>query len=90
MAELKRIEIDKIKLGSCYSKPVYFEDGTNMFLSDNKRATQYHLDVLKSWNVPYLLTEGEEIACPVEKSEAEVCDLEELEDADDVEDLEEL
>lgn len=84
MADLKRIEIDKIKLGTCYSKPIFFEDGTNMFLSDNKRATQYHLDVLKNWNVPYLLSEGEEIDAPVEKTVEDVAELEDVEELEEI------
>ena len=84
MAELKRIETNTIKLGTCFSKPVFFEDGSNMFLSDNKRATQYHLDVLKNWNVPYLLSEGEEIPAPVLKAENDIEELEEVEELEEI------
>lgn len=84
MPEMKRIEVSQIKIGTCFSEPVFFEDGQNMFLSDNKRATQVHLDVIKNWNVPYLLTEGEEIPEPRVKTEKKT------ENPDDLEELEEI
>ncbi len=100
MGLMHKISVDSIKVGTCFSAPVFFEDGVNMFLSDNKRASQYHVDSLKNWPVPYLLTEGHEIdepdstkelkkVAPVEEIET-LSEVEELEDAEAVEDLEEL
>ena len=96
MAVMHRINVNQIKVGTCFSAPVFFEDGVNMFLSDNKPASQYHVDALKNWPVPYLLSEGYEIAEPVarkaaqEKAKAAESQVEELESLDDAEDLEEL
>ncbi len=78
---MKKIDVSIVKLGTCFSQPLFFEDGQNMFLADNKRATRYHLDVLRDWKVPFLLTDGEEIPEPVEHTldlSQGVAELEEL------------
>lgn len=61
MRDFSKVETHSIRIGSCFSAPVFFEDGVNMFLPANKPAKQYHVDVLKRWHIPYLLTEGREI-----------------------------
>lgn len=88
MGMMNRISVDAIKVGTCFSAPVFFEDGVNMFLSDNKRASQYHVDALKRWPVPYLLTEGHEIDAPVVKKVEPVETLEEVEELEELDDLE--
>jgi hypothetical protein len=58
-----------------FSAPVFFDDGTNMFLAEGKAAKAYHVAALKRWNIPFLLTYGHEItdsdeqAQPVEELE---------------------
>ena len=47
MEDMSRIAVESIKLGTCYSEPVYFEDGKNMFLPSNHPAEEYHLTVLR-------------------------------------------
>lgn len=61
MGDFSKVEISSIRVGSCFSEPVFFEDGVNMFLPANKPAKAYHVDVLKKWHIPYLLTSGREI-----------------------------
>ena len=77
MKEFSKVAIDAIHVGSCFSEPVYFEDGVNMFLPAEKPAKQYHVDVLKKWKIPYLLTRGTEVKAPA--GDAELLDI--LEDA---------
>lgn len=64
MKEFSKIDVNSIHVGSCFDQPVYFEDGINMFLPENKMAKQYHVDILKKWHIPYLLTKGKEIDAP--------------------------
>ena len=51
MKEFSKLTIDAIHVGICFSEPVYFEDGVNMFLPAEKPARQYHVDVLKKWKI---------------------------------------
>ncbi|MBP3607812.1 MAG: phosphohydrolase [Treponema sp.] len=53
-----RIESNQMEIGMRFSAPVFFEDGENMFLAEGKTAKQYHINALKRWNIPYLLTYG--------------------------------
>ena len=53
-----RVEVGDIKLGIRFSAPVFFEDGENMFLSAKNPVKKYHLEALKRWKIPFLLTEG--------------------------------
>ena len=39
MKEFSKLTIDAIHVGICFSEPVYFEDGVNMFLPAEKPAT---------------------------------------------------
>ena len=88
MKDLAKLDISKIRLGVCFSEPVYFEDGKNMFLAAGKTAKAYHVAALKQWKIPYLLTNGKEInpydygpskgSDSAEKSDADVSEIEEL------------
>lgn len=62
MGEMKQLSIESIVPGICFSEPVYFEDGKNMFLAAGVAAKPYHLKALKQWNIPYLLTRGTEVS----------------------------
>ena len=53
-----RIESNQMEIGMRFSAPVFFEDGENMFLAEGKTAKQYHINALKRWNIPYLVTYG--------------------------------
>lgn len=57
-SQTRKIDCSTIELGTCFSSPVYFDDGENMFLSAKNPAKKYHLDALKRWDIPFLLTDG--------------------------------
>jgi len=56
-----KIKSDQITEGVCYSAPVFFEDGVNMFLAANHPAKKYHIIALNRWNVQFLVTSGKKI-----------------------------
>lgn len=58
---MSKISVDTIKVGTCFSEPVFFEDGKNMFLPGKHPAEPYHIKVLKRWHIPFLLTNGVEL-----------------------------
>lgn len=52
------MDCSSIHIGSCFSEPVFFDDGKNMFLAAGKQAKPYHVSALVHWKIPYLLTAG--------------------------------
>ena len=96
--EMSRLEVSKIRIGSCYSEPVFFDDGKNMFLPAGKEAKSFHVSALSQWKIPYLLTSGHEIdpkdyvaSLPSDNSLIELSsDLGGLEEIHDLKELEEL
>ena len=58
---LTRLKCDEITEGACFSAPVFFDDGINMFLAANHPAKRYHLSVLTRWSVPFLMTAGRKL-----------------------------
>ncbi|MEE1166888.1 MAG: hypothetical protein UHP28_07030 [Treponema sp.] len=87
MEDMSRIAVESIKLGTCYSEPVYFEDGKNMFLPSNHPAEEYHLTVLRRWHIPFLLTHGTLIKAPVAVKKTVAAGVASAKDYSDVEDL---
>ena len=61
MPMLTKIKCDQITEGVCFSAPVFFEDGVNMFLAANHPARRYHMMALQRWNVPFLITAGQKV-----------------------------
>lgn len=61
MPNLRKIKPEEIKLNTCYSAPVFFDDGKNMFLAPRKLVKQYHINSLKRWEIPFLMTAGQEL-----------------------------
>ncbi len=59
--EMNKLDCSLIHIGSCFSEPVYFDDGKNMFLAAGKLAKPYHVSALVRWKIPYLLTAGRPI-----------------------------
>ena len=86
MKQLQKIKRDNIVLGMKFSAPVFFDDGENMFLAENKPVLQYHIDALKKWNIPFVLTYGIEILDGQNVSD----ELEEIDAVENLDDLEEL
>lgn len=60
--EMKKLDCSLIHIGTCFSAPVYFDDGKNMFLPAGKQAKPFHVSALVKWKIPYLLTEGHPVA----------------------------
>ena len=87
---MTKIECSLIVPGVRFSKPVFFDDGQNMFLCADHPAKSYHVAAIKRWSIPYLLTDGkmlspvkvkEEKAVPVSAGEVEeLAELDELEE----------
>ena len=60
MSEQKFTKIDckELKLGMRFSAPVFFDDGENMFLGEEKAVKNYHINAIQRWKIDYLLTYG--------------------------------
>lgn len=91
---MERLNVSSIHVGVCFSEPVFFDDGKNMFLSGGKQAKPYHVAALEQWKIPFLLTDGKEIdpkdyVAPVEKkpivNDFSAVDVEELDDLEELE-----
>ncbi|MCR5614388.1 phosphohydrolase [Treponema sp.] len=101
MPNMQKVACSDIKLGMCFTMPVFFDDGKNMFLAKRRPVKNYHLKALSQWNIPFLLTAGSVVTdstAAMEKSFVGFAkagtiaddDIAELEEVDDVEELEEL
>lgn len=55
---MERIEISTIKPGIRFSKPVFFDDGKNMFIESGIFIKPYHMAALTKWHIPFLLSDG--------------------------------
>ena len=60
MSEKKfnKIDCNEIKVGMRFTAPVFFDDGENMFLGEQKSVKNYHIDAIQRWDIKYLLTYG--------------------------------
>lgn len=99
MRTVNEIDSRDIKLGMRFSAPVFFDDGENMFLAEEKTVKQYHLVAIERWHIKILLTFGHILSDDeIENSEEilaeevgdEIPELEELEEIEDAEELEEI
>ena len=86
---MQRIKASQLKEGMRFSAPVFFDDGQNMFLAEDKPIKLMHIQALSRWHVPFLLTYGKLISDD-SVYDANGSGLEELEDLEEVEELEEL
>ncbi|MGF7109017.1 HD-GYP domain-containing protein [Treponema pedis] len=89
---LKKIKVSELKIGSRYSAPILFDDGQNMLLAENSPVTEYEINVLKRWKIPYVITAGE-IIPPGMKKRSDIAAAEAdklLNNADTVEELEDI
>lgn len=86
MANKKFTKIDckEIKLGMRFSAPVFFDDGENMFLGEEKAVKNYHIDAIQRWNIEYLLTYGHLV------NESNSASSDSIYMLDDLEEVEEL
>ncbi len=87
---MNRLEISSIKIGMRFSKPVFFDDGKNMFIESDISVKPYHIASLSKWRIPFLLTEGH-VMIEGEKLEPEIEEIpsvdEELEEISEIEEL---
>lgn len=76
---MERIEISNIVPGLRFSKPVFFDDGKNMFIEAGITIKPYHISALSKWKIPFLLSNGhimkEGEVLPEEPLEENVPDL---------------
>ncbi len=82
--KFSKIDCKELKLGMRFSAPVFFDDGENMFLGEEKAVKNYHLDAIQRWNIEYLLTYGHLLH---EGKQNVPEDLYMLEDLEEVEEL---
>lgn len=89
MRQFSKVDVSQIKLGIRFTAPVFFDDGKNMFLAEGKTAKNYHIQALKRWKIPFLLTfgkvinEGDDFFNRSSDNYGEVEELEELESLED-------
>lgn len=55
---MTRIYSNELKEGIIYSAPLFFDDGVNMFLAKRRALKKYHIDILKKWSIPFIITYG--------------------------------
>jgi len=79
---MNQIKCQDIRVGMRFSKPVYFEDGVNMFVESGITIKPYHLVAITRWHIPYLLSDGH----PLSENEVFV-DKDIVEDVDTLEDV---
>ncbi len=85
-----KIPCSEIQLGVRFTAPVFFDDGVNMFLAERKTAKKYHIDALKRWNIPFLLTYGHKINDYAVDSAENFDDVEEVEELEELEEVEQV
>lgn len=78
---MKRIKSEELYEGMIFSAPLFFDDGINMFLAKRKPLKKFHMDALRRWKIPFVLTYGSLFTDPaVEILDEEVTELEEFEE----------
>ncbi|MCR4823051.1 MAG: phosphohydrolase [Treponema sp.] len=83
-AKFNRIDCKELKLGMRFSAPVFFDDGENMFLGEEKSIKNYHMDAIQRWKIDHLLTYGHLL------EEGGIQDSDSLYMLEDLEEVEEL
>ena len=77
---MNKIKSSDLKLGMCFSSPVFFDDGINMFLAEKNPITQFHLSALETWKIPYVITYGTIIQKTQISEPEEIKELENIEE----------
>ncbi len=83
----KKIDSNEIKLGMRFSAPVFFDDGENMFLAEEKSVKQYHIIALSRWKISTLLTFGHVLSDDDFEEAEELSELSEIENLEELEEL---
>ncbi|MBR1535815.1 MAG: phosphohydrolase [Treponema sp.] len=82
--KFSKLDCKEIKLGMRFSAPVFFDDGENMFLGEEKSIKNYHIDAIQRWNIKYLLTYGHLIGDGKNPPPESLYMLEDLEDVEEL------
>ena len=82
--KFSKLDCKELKIGMRFSAPVFFDDGENMFLGEEKSVKNYHIDAIQRWNIQYLLTYGHLIG---DEKTPEPESLYMLEDVEEVEEI---
>lgn len=77
---MNKIKSSDLKLGMCFSSPVFFDDGINMFLAEKNPITQFHLSALENWKIPYVITYGTLVQKTKMPEPEEIKELEPIQD----------
>ena len=77
---MNKIKSSDLKLGMCFSSPVFFDDGINMFLAEKNPITQFHLSALENWKIPYVITYGTLVQKAKTPEPEEIKELEPIQD----------
>ena len=77
-----KIDCKELKLGMRFSAPVFFDDGENMFLGEEKAVKNYHINAIQRWNIEYLLTYGHLVTDGKEPTSESLYMLEDLEEVE--------
>lgn len=77
---MNKIKSSDLKLGMCFSSPVFFDDGINMFLAEKNPITQFHLSALENWKIPYVITYGTLVQKAKMPEPEEIKELEPIQD----------
>ncbi|WP_294430117.1 phosphohydrolase [uncultured Treponema sp.] len=81
--KFNKIDCKEIKVGMRFSAPVFFDDGENMFLGEEKSVKNYHIDAIQRWGIKYLLTYGHLVSDRNYPNPETIYLLEDLEGIDD-------
>lgn len=94
MTQFNTVPSSQLSIGMRFSRPLFFDDGKNMFLAQGKAIKPYHIAALSRWNIDSVLTSGHQLSeqeCALmQESSGSVDDMEELDEAEEVEALEEV
>lgn len=76
---MMRIYSAELQEGVLFSAPLFFDDGANMFLAKRRTLKKYHIDILKKWSIPFVITYGTIVDNVETDSHNETAELEEIE-----------
>lgn len=86
---MERIEISTIRPGLRFTKPVFFDDGKNMFIEAGIHIKPYHVAALTKWHIPFLLSDGHVLE-EGEEVPDETDSIDDLDSLDSVEEIDEI
>lgn len=82
--KFNKIDCKELKVGMRFSAPVFFDDGENMFLGEEKSIKNYHIEAIQKWHIDYLLTYGKLVSDSAVEGTDSLYMLEDLEEVEEV------